>query len=116
MFTGLVEEVGNVLSVEDVNKEGRVLEIQANTVLQDVKLGDSIAVNGTCLTVTSFTQDAFKVGMAPETLRKTNLGMLKVGDSVNLERSLAANQRFGGHFVQVRLLNDILMSILGPRG
>jgi riboflavin synthase len=101
MFTGLVEEIGHVLSVLDSETEGRVLEIKAKLVLQDCRLGDSIAVNGTCLTVTSFTSDAFKVGMAPETLRKTNLGSLTTGALVNLERSLSATQRFGGHFVQV---------------
>jgi hypothetical protein len=66
-----------------------------------VHLGDSIAVNGTCLTVTEFSQDSFKVGVAPETLRRTNLGLLKEGMGVNLERAVAGHVRFGGHFVQV---------------
>jgi len=69
-------------------------------ILLDCHIGDSIAINGACLTVTEFTKDSFKVGLAPETLEKTNLGHLKVGDYVNLERAMAAHVRFGGHFVQ----------------
>ena len=73
----------------------------AAAILDDVHLGDSIAVNGTCLTVTEFTADTFKVGVAPETLRRTNLGALAVGQGVDLERAVAGSVRFGGHFVQV---------------
>lgn len=72
----------------------------AAEILTDVHLGDSISVNGTCLTVTEFTSDTFKVGVAPETLRRTNLGELKTGSPVNLERAVAGDVRFGGHFVQ----------------
>ncbi|CAG8515820.1 14752_t:CDS:2 [Dentiscutata heterogama] len=72
----------------------------AEPVLSDCRLGDSISINGTCLTVTAFGTDWFKVGLAPETLRRTNLGDLVIGNKVNLERALAANVRFGGHFVQ----------------
>jgi len=72
----------------------------AVSILDDVHLGDSISVNGTCLTVTEFTSDAFKVGLAPETLRRTNLGSLRTGSPVNLERAVAGHVRFGGHFVQ----------------
>lgn len=68
--------------------------------LSDVNLGDSIAVNGVCLTVTEFDKTTFKVGVAPETLRRTNLGSLKEGDNVNMERAVAGHVRFGGHFVQ----------------
>jgi len=102
MFTGIVEEIGTILQIlrDHSEKGGFDLIIQANVVLDGVKLGDSIAVNGTCLTVTRFTSTEFQVGLAPETLRKTNLGVLKVNDKVNLERSLAANGRIGGHFVQ----------------
>jgi riboflavin synthase len=75
----------------------------AASILDDVHLGDSIAVNGTCLTVTEFSPDTFKVGVAPETLRRTNLGQLKEGMGVNLERAVAGHVRFGGHFVQVSL-------------
>lgn len=69
-------------------------------ILTDVHLGDSISVNGTCLTVTEFGKDEFKVGVAPETLRRTNLGSLKEGSGVNLERAVRADTRMGGHFVQ----------------
>ena len=69
-------------------------------VLDDAHLGDSISINGTCLTVTEFTKDSFKVGVAPETLRRTNLGSLKESQHVNLERAVSASTRMGGHFVQ----------------
>ena len=95
MFTGIVEEIGTIDSL--VNS---VLTIQAEKVLADIKLGDSISVNGTCLTVVNFTESKFSVDLAPETLRRTAFGNLNPGDSVNLERALAANDRFGGHMVQ----------------
>ena len=95
MFTGIVEEIGTINSL--VNN---VLTIQAEKVLADIKLGDSISVNGTCLTVVNFTESKFSVDLAPETLRRTAFGNLNPGDSVNLERALAANDRFGGHMVQ----------------
>lgn len=69
-------------------------------ILTDCHLGDSIAVNGTCLTVTEFTPTSFKIGVAPETLRRTNLGSLTKGSKVNLERAVSAETRMGGHFVQ----------------
>ena len=69
-------------------------------ILDDAHLGDSISINGTCLTVTEFSKDDFKVGVAPETLRLTNLGSLKEGSGVNLERAVSAATRMGGHFVQ----------------
>lgn len=72
----------------------------ASSILGDCGLGDSIAVNGICLTVTSFTEDSFTVGCAPETLRRTNVGSLQVNSEVNLERAVSANTRMGGHFVQ----------------
>lgn len=70
-------------------------------ILTDCHIGDSICVNGACLTVTEFDSDSFKVGLAPETLKRTNLGQVKVGDKVNCERAMAAHTRFGGHMVQV---------------
>ena len=76
------------------------LTINAAEILSDCKLGDSICINGTCLTVTEFDKTSFKVGVAPETLRRTNLGQLNKGDKVNLERAVAGHVRFGGHFVQ----------------
>ena len=95
MFTGIVEEIGTINSL--VNG---VLTILAKKVLADVKLGDSISVNGTCLTVVNFTESKFSVDLAPETLRRTTFGDLNSGDTVNLERALSANDRFGGHMVQ----------------
>ena len=95
MFTGIVEEVGRVITARP---EG--LTIQASTVLSDTRLGDSIAVNGACLTVTGLTDDRFTVDTVPETQRLTNLGDLGVGSPVNLERALLTTARIGGHFVQ----------------
>lgn len=82
-------------------------------ILDDVHLGDSISVNGTCLTVTEFGKNEFKVGVAPETLRRTNLGSLKEGSRVNLERAVSASMRMGGHFVQGHV--DTIATILETR-
>ena len=95
MFTGIVEEVGSVRAVGD----GRLV-IGASEVLSDVKVGDSIAVNGACLTVTTHDDSSFSVDVVPETLRRTNLGELEIGSPVNLERSMPVYGRFGGHMVQ----------------
>ena len=94
MFTGIVEETGRVVSTAGG------LTIAADKVLEDMQLGDSMAVNGVCLTVTSFDNKSFSAEVMPETLDKTNLGLLHPGDGVNLERPLSANGRLGGHFVQ----------------
>jgi riboflavin synthase len=98
LFTGIIEEIGTIRSIRSGNQSA-VLEIAAEKVLRDVKLGDSIAVNGICLTVTAFSARHFTVDVMPETLKKTNLSTLKIGSSVNLERAMAAGNRFGGHFV-----------------
>ena len=95
MFTGIVEEIGTVRS-----STVGTLEIHAKVVLEGTKAGDSISVNGACLTVISLLSDSFTVHAVPETLRKTNLGDLKPGDGVNLERALAVGDRLGGHIVQ----------------
>ena len=95
MFTGIVEEVGSVRAAGD----GKLV-VGASEVLSDVKVGDSISVNGACLTVTTHDESAFSVDVVPETLRRTNLGELEVGSPVNLERSMPADGRFGGHMVQ----------------
>mmetsp|Transcript_51159 Transcript_51159/g.95888 ORF Transcript_51159/g.95888 Transcript_51159/m.95888 type:complete len:242 (+) Transcript_51159:71-796(+) len=109
VFTGIVEEMGTVVSVErkadlemwDGSKsEGFVLRIKCKEALKGAYIGCSIAVNGTCLTVTAFDSEAFEVNCAPETLRRTDLGDLTKGDLVNLERSMAATDRNSGHFVQ----------------
>ncbi|WP_221565288.1 riboflavin synthase [Alkalihalobacillus sp. TS-13] len=98
MFTGIIEEIGKIQSVKE-SADGYVLRIEAEKVLQDVHLGDSISVNGICLTVTSYEPTSFTVDVMPETLRYTNLKSLSSGDGVNLERAMAAGGRFGGHFV-----------------
>ena len=95
MFTGIVEEIGRVTSAP-----GGTLAITAKDVLPGMKLGGSIAVNGVCLTVTDFTSNAFSVDVMPETLSRTNLGLLHTGDTVNLERPLALGGELGGHLVQ----------------
>jgi riboflavin synthase len=98
MFTGIIEEVG---TIEQIRQSGEaiVMTIGAKKILEDVHLGDSIAVNGVCLTVTSFTNRSFTVDVMPETVRATSLRTLTKGSKVNLERAMAANGRFGGHFV-----------------
>ena len=95
MFTGIVEEVGQVGSLSDYR-----MVIRATTVLEDVHVGDSISVNGACLTVVEFDAGSFAVDLAPETLRRTSLGQVGPGGAVNLERALAAHDRMGGHIVQ----------------
>ncbi len=95
MVTGIVEEVGTVASLE-----GQRLTISASTVLEDVKLGDSIAVNGACLTVVDFGPSSFSVELAPETLKRTSFDSWVPGKQVNLERPLAVSDRLGGHIVQ----------------
>jgi len=95
MFTGIIEELGKIRSASRDR-----LVIGAKRTLQGVKMGDSIAVNGVCLTVTAFTADSFTTGVMPETLRRSNLGGLRSGDVVNLERALGAGSPMGGHFVQ----------------
>lgn len=98
MFTGIVEEVGTIASIR---KEAHscVLTVRAQTVLEDVHVGDSIATNGVCLTVTSFSGNTFSADVMHETLNRSSLGGLCVGSPVNLERAMAADGRFGGHIV-----------------
>ena len=98
MFTGIIEEVG---TIEQMKQSGQaiVMTIQSKKLLDDVHLGDSIAVNGVCLTVTSFDKQRFTVDMMPETVKNTSLRSLSRGSRVNLERAMAAGGRFGGHFV-----------------
>ena len=98
MFTGIVEEFGEVESVISGSRSGS-LRIRAKTVLNGTKTGDSIAVNGVCLTVTEHNGNIFCADVMPETLRRSNLGLLQKGAKVNLERAMAADGRFGGHIV-----------------
>ena len=98
MFTGIVEEIGSVKAVKR-NGPSLRLTLSGKVVLEDVKLGDSISVNGICLTVTTFDRDSFSVDVMPETLKVSSLDGVRPGTSVNLERAMPANGRFGGHFV-----------------
>ena len=98
MFTGIVEEIGTLRQVISGSSSGSI-RISAKKVLENTKIGDSIAVNGVCLTVTSLSSDGFTADVMPETLRRTNLGSLKSGAPVDLERAMAADGRFGGHLV-----------------
>lgn len=98
IFTGIVEEIGTIRSITKGAASAK-LHINARKVLEGTKLGDSIAVNGVCLTATSFSGDGFTADCMAETLAKTNLGKLAPGDSVNLERALCLGDRLGGHIV-----------------
>ena len=98
MFTGIVEELGKIRSLS-VNGNSGKISIIAKKVLENTKIGDSIAVNGICLTVVSLLPDGFTADVMAETIRRSSLGQLKSGDYVNLERAMAADGRFGGHIV-----------------
>jgi riboflavin synthase len=98
MFSGIVAEVGTVKAVEG-NREAASLTIEASPAFSDVAMGESIAINGVCLTVVNHRESTFALDVSPETLRVTNLGELRPGDGVNLERSLCLNDRIGGHLV-----------------
>jgi riboflavin synthase len=100
LFTGIIEEIGRINLIQP-NK----IMIKADKVLEGTELGSSIAINGICLTVTDFNTDSFSAGIQPETLRRTNLGFLKIGDEVNLERPIVMGGRLGGHLVQGHIDN-----------
>lgn len=95
MFTGLIEEMGIY-----AGREGDRYRIKASFVLEDAKIGDSISVNGCCLTVVELESDLWKAEVTPETLKRTNLGLLEPGEPVNLERALRVGDRLGGHMTQ----------------
>ena len=98
MFTGIIEEKGTIKAISRGAKSS-VLTIQGNVIFSDLKLGDSVAVNGVCLTVADFTENTFMADVMFETLKRSSIGDLKVGSNVNLERAMPANGRFGGHIV-----------------
>lgn len=98
MFTGIIEEIGVIAAIQQTG-DAFVITIHAKKVLNGVHLGDSIAINGVCLTVTSFSSNQFTVDVMPETVKATSLQTVKRGSKVNLERAMAAGGRFGGHFV-----------------
>lgn len=99
MFTGIIEEVGQVQAVDWVEEEALSLTVQAKKVLEEVRLGESIAVNGICLTVASYSEDTFTVDVMPETMKATSLREVGVGSLVNLEKALRLEDRMGGHLV-----------------
>ena len=98
MFTGIVEEIGKVIFIEHGSKSA-ILSIKAEKIMSDINIGDSIAVNGVCLTVTNYSKDSFLVDIMYETLERSSLASLKSGIDVNLERAMPFNGRFGGHIV-----------------
>lgn len=98
MFTGIVEEIGTVVSISKGVQSSK-LTLQGDVIFEDMHIGDSIAVNGVCLTVTTKTSNTFTVDVMAETLRRSSLGSLTNGSKVNMERAMAANGRFGGHIV-----------------
>ncbi len=98
MFTGIIEEVGVIRSIR-MGANSAVITIQADKVMEDIHIGDSISMNGVCLTVTSFDEHSYSVDIMHESLKRTNLGLMKSGSRVNLERAMPAYGRFGGHIV-----------------
>lgn len=98
MFTGIIEEIGKIQGIKK-GVNSAILFVQASEIMEDIHLGDSIAVNGVCLTVTSISSTGFTADVMNETLNCSSFGNLKIGSPVNLERAMAANSRFGGHIV-----------------
>jgi riboflavin synthase len=111
MFTGIVEEIGIAKGIAKNS-----LSVQARTVLEGTKIGDSVAVNGVCLTVTKVGRTDFSVEIMPETMKLTNIGTLRVADRLNLERAMPANGKFGGHFVQGHVDVTGTVVLLQPEG
>ncbi|MGY0692587.1 riboflavin synthase [Virgibacillus sp. FSP13] len=99
MFTGIIEEKGTIQNMNSVSDQSIKLTVESKKIIEDVNVGDSIAVNGICLTVTDYSKTSFQVDVMPETFKSTALKLLEVGSHVNLERSMPASGRFGGHFV-----------------
>ncbi len=112
MFTGIIEEVGTIKQIQK-NPASAVLTIAADTVLEQTKIGDSIAVNGVCLTVTDLKAGSFTADVMHETLRRSSLGSVRTGSPVNLERAMQLGGRFGGHIVSGHI--DATGKILGIR-
>lgn len=100
MFTGIIEECGRILSIKPLGTRGKVVEVQARRVFEDMKIGSSIAVNGVCLTVVRLGKQSFFTELSTETVRRTTFSQMKVNTPVNLERPMLAGDRFGGHIVQ----------------
>ena len=99
MFTGIVEEKGKIKRIKQNSKQAFEFEIEAKKIMEDMNLGDSISVDGVCLTVTQFNENSFQVDVMPETVKATTINLLKQGSFVNLERAMLVTTRLGGHFV-----------------
>lgn len=115
MFTGIIEELGTVIKLDQQGVSARIT-IEADKVLENTKLGDSIAVNGVCLTVTDLGKNTFCADVMAETLRRSSLGVLKKGSKVNLERAMAADGRFGGHMVSGHIDGTGEIAKISPEG
>lgn len=115
MFTGIIEELGTVIKLDQQGVSARIT-IEADKVLENTKLGDSIAVNGVCLTVTDLGKSKFCADVMAETLRRSSLGVLKKGSKVNLERAMAADGRFGGHMVSGHIDGTGEIAKISPEG
>lgn len=115
MFTGIIEEIGKLRSING-SHDGASLVIGARTVLSDLKLGDSIAVDGPCLTVTAKDKDGFTAWVMPETLSKTNLAKLAISQPVNLERAMTLDGRLGGHLVSGHIDATVVLTRRQPQG
>ena len=115
MFTGIIEELGTVMKLDQQGVSAKIT-IEADKVLEKTKLGDSIAVNGVCLTVTDLGKNSFCADVMAETLRRSSLGVLKKGSKVNLERAMAADGRFGGHMVSGHIDGTGEIAKISPEG
>lgn len=115
MFTGLIEEQGTVRRISG-GTDGTNLVISAEKVLADLKIGDSVAVNGPCLTATVVERDSFTAWVMPETMKKTNLQYLSVGKKVNLERAMSLGDRLGGHLVSGHIDTVVTLTGREPEG
>ena len=113
MFTGIIEEVGSVATVRTLATGARLV-LGCRTILEDITTGASIDVNGVCLTAVEITREGFAADVSPETLRRSNLGDLRTGSAVNLERALSASGRLGGHLVQGHVDGTGTMTALDP--
>ncbi|MDD5543466.1 MAG: riboflavin synthase [Acidobacteriia bacterium] len=100
MFTGIIEECGKIVGIRPLGTRGKTVEVRAKAVLEDLKVGSSIAVNGVCLTTIRFGKQTFFTELSTETVRRTTFSKMSVGTPVNLERPMSAQARFGGHIVQ----------------
>lgn len=113
MFTGIIEEIGTITEMKSGTESVR-MTIQAPLILEDAALGDSISVNGVCLTVNHLTKDCFTVDLMPETVRATSLRECETGSKVNLERAMSANGRFGGHVVSGHVDGTAVITSIRP--